>query len=468
VRFAFGDCLLDADRRELRRGGDPVAIEPQVFDLLVYLLANRDRVVSKDELIAEVWHGRIVSDSTLTSRVNAARAAVGDNGAAQLLIRTIARKGLRFAAEVTEENAPAASPAGDPSLVPPDKPSVAVLPFANMSSDPEQEYFADGVAEDVITALSRYPSLFVIARNSTFTYKGRAVEVRQVGRELGVRYVLEGSLRKSANRIRVTAQLVEAETGSHVWAERYDRDLADIFAVQDEISEAVTTAMAPAIGEAERRRAMRKPPNSLDAWAAFQRGLWHLEKEGAENQNLAEVFCQRAIDLDPNFAGSFVGLAHAVIVRSVVYGLRELPEALDVAERAVRRAIALDSTDADARACLAVALRMRGDASGSLAEAERALALNPNLASAHGVRGAVLVFTGRWQEGIAALEKSIRLDPRDPRAAGRLVQKTVGLYFSRDYEATVDFAKASIRAYPHYPLTYRWLAAALGQLGCTA
>jgi len=426
VRFAFGDCLLDADRRELRRGGAAVALEPQVFDLLLYLLANRDRVVSKDDLIAEVWHGRIVSDSTLTSRINAARAAVGDSGAAQLMIRTIARKGLRFAAEVTEQDAPREphkSPA-DPSLVvPPDKPSVAVLPFANMSSDPEQEYFADGIAEDVITALSRYPSLFVIARNSTFTYKGRVVEIRQVGHELGVRYVLEGSLRKSGNRIRVTAQLIEAETGNHVWAERYDRELADIFAVQDEISEAVTTAMAPAIGEAERRRAMRKPPNSLDAWAAFQRGLWHLEKEGAENQNLAEVFCQRAVDLDPNFAGSYVGLAHAIVVRSVVYGLRDLPEALDVAERSVRRAIALDSTDADARACLAVALRMRGDASGSLTEAEKALMLNPNLASAHGVRGAVLVFTGRWQEGIEALEKSIRLDPRDPRAAGRLVQK---------------------------------------------
>ena len=190
-----------------------------------------------------------------------------------------------------------------PSLALPDKPSVAVLPFTNMSGDQEQEFFSDGIAEDIVTALSRYPSLFVIARNSCFTYKGRVVDVKQVGRELGVRYVLEGSLRKSGNRIRVTAQLVEAETGKHVWAERYDRDLADIFALQDEITEAVTIALVPAIADAEQHRALRKPPESLDAWAAYQRGMWHLSKASAEDNALAEKFFQRAIDLDPIFVG---------------------------------------------------------------------------------------------------------------------------------------------------------------------
>ena len=177
-----------------------------------------------------------------------------------------------------------------PPLALPDKPSVAVLPFTNMSGDPEQEFVSDGIAEDVITALSRYPSLFVIARNSSFTYKGRAVDVKQVGRELGVRYVLEGSVRKAGNRIRVTAQLVEAETGNHVWADRYDRDLADIFAVQDEITEAVTIAIAPAIADAELQRAVRKPPDSLDAWAAYQRGLWHLsEANPDDNDDCTEI-----------------------------------------------------------------------------------------------------------------------------------------------------------------------------------
>jgi adenylate cyclase len=183
--------------------------------------------------------------------------------------------------------------ATQPRLALPDKPSVAVLPFTNMSGDPEQEFVSDGIAEDVITALSHYPSLFVIARNSTFTYKGRAVDVKQVGRELGVRYVLEGSVRKAGNRIRVTAQLIEGETGNHVWAERYDRDLADIFAVQDEITHALTTALTPAIAEAELRRAIRKPPENLDACAAYQRGLWHLTRPTGMRTRLPKNFFDR-------------------------------------------------------------------------------------------------------------------------------------------------------------------------------
>jgi len=223
------------------------------------------------------------------------------------------------------------------ALALPDKPSVAVLPFANMTSDPEQEFLADGIAEDVITALSRYPSLFVIARNSSFTYKGRAVDVKQVGRELGVRYVLEGGLRKAGNRIRVTAQLVEAESGKHVWAERYDRDLADIFALQDEITEAVTIAVAPAIADAEQHRALRKPPGSLDAWAAYQRGLWHLSKASAEDNALAEKFFQRAIDLDPIFAGGYKGLAAALNRAGVMFQTRDLAEAQSAEEAGAAR-----------------------------------------------------------------------------------------------------------------------------------
>jgi len=277
MEFSFGEQVLDVDRRELRRRGELIELEPQVFDLLVYLVRNRERVVSKDDLLQSVWGGRIVSESTLISRINAVRKAVGDDGRSQRVIRTVSRKGFRFVGDVREESPPSTDPRRL-TLALPDKPSIAVLPFVNMSGDPKQEFFADGIAEDVITALSRYPSLFVIARNSSFTYKARAVDVKQIGGELGVRYVLEGSLRKAGNRIRVTSQLVEAETGKHVWAERYDRDLGDIFAVQDEITEAVTIAVAPAIAEAELRRAMRKPPGTLDAWVAYQRGLWHWGK----------------------------------------------------------------------------------------------------------------------------------------------------------------------------------------------
>ena len=278
--------------------------------------------------------------------------------------------------------------AAQPALALPDKPSVAVLPFTNMSGESEQEFVSDGIAEDVITALSRYPSLFVIARNSSFTYKGRPVDVKQVGRELGVRYVLEGSVRKAGNRIRVTAQLVEAGTGNHVWADRYDRDLADIFAVQDEITEAVTIAIAPAIADAELQRAVRKPPDSLDAWAAYQRGLWHLSEANPDDNTIAQRFFQQAIDLDPTFAGGYSGLALAQLQAAAVYQKLGLLEAQSSAEALSRRAVALDGADAEARSCLGWALQARGELQGALAEIERALGMSPNLAVAHGQRGA--------------------------------------------------------------------------------
>ena len=282
----------------------------------------------------------------------------------------------------------------------PDKPSVAVLPFANMSNDPDHEFFAYGIAEDVITALSHYPSLFVIARNSCFTYKGRAVDVKQVGRELGVRYVLEGSLRKAGNRIRVTAQLVEAETGKHVWAERYDRDLTNIFAVQDEITEAATIAIAPAIADAELHRALRKPPESLDAWGAYQRGLWHLSKAGAEDNALAEKFFQRAIDLDPMFVGGYTGLSAALSPSRVMSQTRDRAEALSAQEAAARRAVALDRGDAEARSRLAIALNSRGDHQGAQAEAERALSQSPKSIDKATDRRAVL-----WVRPIAGARR---------------------------------------------------------------
>jgi adenylate cyclase len=358
---------------------------------------------------------------------------------------------------------PATAP---PLMLPlPDKPSVAVLPFTNMSGDPDQEFVSDGIAEDVITALSHYPLLFVIARNSSFTYKGRAVDVKQVGRELGVRYVLEGGVRKAGNRIRITAQLIEAETGNHVWAERYDRDLADIFAVQDEITEALTTALTPAIADAELRRAMRKPPDSLDAWAAYQRGLWYVSKANPDDDDIAQKFFQQAIDLDPNFAAGYSALALAQLQAAAVYQKLTLVEAQISAEALARQAVALDGADAEARSCLGWALQARGDLEGALAEIERALVMSPNLALAHWQRGATLIFSGRPKEGLAALESCIRLDPRDPFMAVRLLHTACGLYFCREYEAVIEAAKRLIRSYPDFPMIYRWPAAALGQLG---
>lgn len=469
MRLRFGGHMLDLARRELHRDGAPIIIEPRVFDLLAHLVRNRDRVVSKDELIEQVWAGRIVSDAAIDTAVKAARQAVGDSGAVQRVIKTIARKGVRFVAGIGETEAPVLGQSNAVSEAPalPGKPSIAVLSFANMSSDPEQEFFSDGIAEDIITALSRYPSLFVIARNSSFTYKGRAVDVKQVGRDLGVRYVLEGSVRKAGDHVRVTAQLIEAATGNHLWAERYDRRLADIFAVQDEITAAVSIAIAPAINNAEISRAMRKPPDVLDAWAVYQRGLWHLANSTRADTIAAEGLFRKVIDVDPNFAGGYRGLAWTLVVGSMRFQL--YPEAMRTVEMYARRAVALDGADAEALTCLSGALLQgHADYDGAQAEAERALAISPNLASAHGERARTLIFAGSPREGLASVEMSIRLDPRDPLMALRLNQLAVGHYLCGEYAEAEEAARRATKTYPEHPLPYRWLAASLGQAGRTA
>jgi adenylate cyclase len=272
--------------------------------------------------------------------------------------------------------------------------------------------------------------------------------------------VLEGGLRKTGNRIRLTAQLVEAGAGKHVWAERYDRDLADIFAMQDEITEAVTTAIAPAVADAERQRAMRRPPGSLDAWAACQRGFWHLEKTTPNDDALAESFFQQAINLDPNFSGGHTGLAYAQHRAAARRGLPET-ESAETARRAVR----LDPNDAEARVCLGFMLLWQGSLDEAFAESEAALTISPNLASAHGLMGSALNWSGQWARARGALENSIRLDPRNPNLSVRYNAVTISYYLSGDYEAAIKAARRSIHAYPRREHDYRWLAAALGQVG---
>jgi adenylate cyclase len=350
-----------------------------------------------------------------------------------------------------------------PPLPLPDKPSIAVLPFQNMSGDPEQEYFADGMVEDIITALSRFRSLFVIARNSSFTYKGKAVDIKQVGRELGVRYVLEGSVRRGGNRIRITAQLIDAETGNHLWAERYDRELTDIFAVQDEITNVVAIAIEPAVAQMEQWRAARKPPESLGSWEAYQRGLWHLNRIGKSENEAAKAFFRRAIDLDASFAPAHAGLAHVVLAEAWLYQTRSMPEALDEALPVAQRAVSLDPQDAVAHCGVSSGRFFLGDHDGALAEARKALNVNPNHAVAHQLLGSALVFSGQPREGIEALRTSMRLDPNDLRRQFRLVHVSMGHYFLRDYAAAVEAAKEAVRWSPE--LGPRSLAAALGQAG---
>ncbi|TKW77968.1 MAG: hypothetical protein DI543_12900, partial [Bradyrhizobium icense] len=278
MRFRFENHELDSELRELTRDGVRIPVQPQVFDLLVFLIAQRDRVVSKDDLVAEVWGNRPISDSALNSRINAVRKALQDDGKAQRLIRTIPRKGFRFVGDCEELAPPARLVASAPEPVAAaasERPAIAVLAFNNMSDDPDQDYFCDGISEDILTALSKVRWFFVIARNSSFSYRGRSVHISQIASELGVRYVVEGSVRKAGDRVRITAQLNDAITGGHLWAEHYDRDLVDVFAVQDEITNAIVAAIEPQIYAAENFRARRKPPAGMDAWDLVMRALSH-------------------------------------------------------------------------------------------------------------------------------------------------------------------------------------------------
>ncbi len=314
--YSFEDFVLDSDRRELRCRTGLVALEPQVFDLLEYLIRNRERVATKDDLLAAVWGGRIVSESVLTTRINAARSAIGDSGKDQRFIRTLPRKGLRFVGEVREaRRSPALAETSAPVRKLPDRPSIAVLPFANMSGEAEQEYFADGVVEDIITALSRVSWLFVIARNSSFVYKGRAVDVKRVGEELGVRYVLEGSVRKAANRVRITGQLIDAATGGHLWADRFDGNLDDIFDLQDLVTAGVVGAITPRLEKAEIERAKHKRTDGLDAYDYYLRGLEHFYQRTREANNEALRLFYRSIECDPAFATAYAMAAWCYSVR---------------------------------------------------------------------------------------------------------------------------------------------------------
>jgi adenylate cyclase len=347
----------------------------------------------------------------------------------------------------------------------PDKPSIAVLAFTNMSDDPEQEFFADGIAEDIITVLSKSRFLFVIARNSSFTYKGKAVAIPEIGRELGVRYVLEGSVRKARNRVRVTAQLIDALSGGHLWAERFDRELADIFSVQDEITARVSGAILPAVERSERERAARKPTHSLDAWESYHRGMWHFANVEATENEKARSFFERAIELDPRFAPAEAAVALTYLNEITLFRphLRavNIPRALEHAGCAIK----IDATDATAHAVFARALWMSGRHAESLAEADLAVSLDPNSASAHGARGGACLWGGRSREAIEPLQTAMRLSPFDPLIPLWLHFTARAHYWAEDYDASVAVARQLRHSFPNFRQPYNTLVAALGQTG---
>lgn len=450
VQFLFSDCILDPERRELTRASNAVSVGPQVFDLLLYLVQNRDRVVSKDHMIEAVWGGRIVSESTLTSHINAVRKAIGDSGEDQLLVRTIPRKGFRFVGEVSEAQASERpSTEGFGAVLDAGKPSIAVLPFQNLSGDPEQAYFADGVVEEIITALSRVRWLFVIARNSSFTYRGRDVDLKQVGRELGIGYVLEGSLRKAGDLVRITGQLIEASTGAHLWAERFEGQLEDIFALQDEIAASVVGAIAPQVELAEIERAKRNPTRCSTAYDCYLRGLAHLHRGDRESMGEAITLLKRTVEIDAESASAHAMAAWCYFWRKVNGWMIDVEKETSEGLRMAQRAVELGRDDAVAltRGGHALAHFTR-DLDTGIALLDRAIFLNPNLASAWFLGGFLRTWHGECESAIEHFERAMRLSPVDPE----LYRMQAGIAMAHLFAGRIETASAwAERSYSNLP-----------------
>ena len=475
--FVFGDCILDPDRREITRGTQIIATGPQVFDVLLYLVENRERVVSRDDLLDRVWNGRIVSESTLASHINAARKAIGDSGQEQRLIRTVARKGFRFVGDVREapaSNVPGAAKSGTATseedavqvLVLPDKPSIAVLPFLNLSGDPAQEYFIDGVVEDIVSALSRIRWMFVIARNSSFTYKGRAIDVKQVGRELGVRYVLEGSMRKAADRVRITGQLIDATSGAHIWAERFEGTLNDIFELQDQISASVVGAIARQLELAEIERAKRKPTGSLDAYDYYLRGRANLNLGTREAIDEGLPFFVKAIELDPDYAAAYAMAAWCHFWRKVNGWMTDRPREIAEGTRLAHRAVELGRDDAVALTRGGHALaHFVGDLDKSIALVDRALVLDPNLAAAWFLGGFLRTERGDAAGAVDYFSRAMRFSPLDPEMFRMQAGMALAHLFAGRFDAAASWAEKAHSELPSFLMAVAIIAASHAHAG---
>ncbi|QHG65883.2 winged helix-turn-helix domain-containing tetratricopeptide repeat protein [Pseudomonas putida] len=462
--FEFDGFVLDEQRRELTLCGQAVTIGPQVFDLLLQLVTHRDRVMGREELLAQVWNGKIVSESTITSHINAVRRAIGDSGEEQRLLRTVARKGYRFVGEVVQTKPAEAPAAAEPvvtvALSLPDKPSITVLPFHNLSGDPDQEYFADGMVEDIIAALSRIRWLFVIARNSSFTFKGQRYDVQQVGQALGVRYVLEGSVRKAGKRVRITGQLIEASTGEHLWAERFEGQLDDIFELQDQVAESVVGAIAPQLERAEIERAKRKPTADLCAYDYYLRGTAKLHNGTREAIAQALPLLYQAIDCDTEYASAYGMAAWCYFWRKLNGWMDDRAEEIAEGSRLARLAVELGRDDAVALTRGGHALgHLTGDLDGAIALLDRARLLNPNLAPAWYLGGILRALRGETQTAIDNLNHAARLSPLDPEMFRMQVGMALAHFFAGRLDEAAAWAEKSLGNLPSLLAAVALLAA---------
>jgi len=463
MRYQFDEFTLDTGCFELSKNGVTIPAEPQVIELLVLLVDNGDRMISKEEINQKIWKGRIVSEAALSSRIKSARQVLGDSGQAQKYIRTIHKKGFRFIGELKPvvESIPQKNVDESPDVeatshysmtktelkIQPtqnkfiEKPAVAILPFANLSSEAEQEYFSDGITADIITHLSKHRWVDVTARNTSFGYKGKMVNIPELAKQLNVNYVVEGSVQRVGNRVRVTAHLVEAKSGHPIWVERYDREIADIFALQDDITEKIVARVEPEIGFAERNRVVHARPANLQAWDCYHLGVYHLFKFTGSDNRESQSLLHRSFELDKRFGEAYAWWAYAVILGMVYWDTPPTQALLDEALTASDMAISLDSQNATFRALKARILLARCEYDRALAENEIAIKLNPTFAAAHCGLGDSLAYEGRYDESIDCFERAIALSPNDPQVWAFLTYGALAHIFKKDYDNALDWTE---------------------------
>lgn len=498
AQYRFADFEVDLSQHELRRLGESVRIEPQVFDLIVHLVRNRDRIVSKDELIETIWNGRIISEAALSSRINGARRVLGDNGNDQIFIRTLHKRGFRFvgdvqavdvleagaeAARLVPDNAAGSDGVAVGSSVSAEvsglddvvsesvkaeaitRSSIAVMPFGNMSDDPENDYFSYGLTEDIIRLLARNRWLTVISRHSTVAFQGRTVDAREVGEKLGVRYVMFGNVRKNREIVRITAELIRAADGRQLWSDSYDLQLEYIFDIQEEMARQIAATIEPELSKVEQQLAARKAPGSLDAWDCYQRGLWNLWRFTTPGFDSAEAYFRRAIAADPSFARGHGALGYVNLQRAFIDEPNDRPERLKTALGQARDAVALDDLDCFCHCVLGRALCLTRQNDDALAALNVSLELNPSFAQAYFAQGFNLLWHGREIEAETLLDRATLLSPRDNHLSSFHHVRSWTHFSLGEYDIAVEFARRATRQTNATYQAFATLTASLGLLG---
>jgi TolB-like protein len=454
MHYQFDEFILDTALFELRYNNTAVKVEPQVVELLALLVKNADRLVSKEEIYEAIWAGRYVSEAALSSRIKSARQALGDDGKTQGYIRTVHKKGFRFVAPVhvvadipvaetpwLEVNQRRSSDQSVSKHADKWRPTIAVLPFSSLSSDVEQEYFSDGITTDIITMLSKHRWLNVVARNTTFGYKGKSINIQALGKEISADYVVEGSVQRSAGRIRVNTHLIDTTSGIQKWAEKYDREVADIFALQDEITEKICGRLEPEIGVAERQKLIICRPSNMQAWDCYHLGIYHFYKFTGEDNAEAQRLLKRSQELDDNFADAYAWWAYAVVLGMVYWDTPPTQLLMDQALSSCDKALSFDSKNATFYALRARVRLARCEYEEAIQENEKAISLNPTFAAAHCGLGDSLAYEGRYQESIECFERAIAMSPNDPQLWAFLTYGALVSLFTHDYEVALKWCE---------------------------